>query len=248
MVITIMFLFTTWNVSKIQSIFHEDDVENFQLESGVKIPLHLDLINPLTDVKSIGFENLDTTHKKGRIHKGAALFLFDSTLPDSNARILLLKRGKDMLTCPSTWSVIGEHTFRDENPIETAKRGVLEELGSAFFDHMNDRGQIRNLTEYPVYYERDYGPSNGNRIDRQITYLWLVEMNLSSNDQTSRQEADALLQLDHEVADHSWKPLDQFEQWLMNDDAVAPKDFCHPTIVSLLRLGIERVKLLSSKL
>ncbi len=29
--------------------------------------------------------------------------------------------------------------------------------------------------------------------------------------------------------------------------AVAPKDFCHPTIVSLLRLGIERVKLLSSK-
>ena len=240
--IVVLLFFLIWNGSFIKDSNERNDIQVFQLQSGKDFPSHLDLINPQTDLKSMGFRGLDSAHRGGMIHKGAWIHLVDSSLSDDMARILTLKRGKDLVTCPNTWGLIGEHTYRDEPSIKTVRRAILEELGSTFLDHMDANGSILNLTEYPVYYERDYGASNGDRIDRQVTWLWLVEMNFDMKER-GRQEADNLLQLDDEVADHSWVPLDDFERWVKSDALL--KDFCHDTITSLLRLGIERMKILA---
>eukprot|EP01083_Nonionella_stella_P296065 1005889_1 len=232
------FIWNHWNTSIIKSSNEmENDIQVFELRSGKAHPSHLDQINPLTDLKSIGFQGLDSAHRDGMIHLGAWIHVIDSSL-SHDPRLLLLKRGEDLVTCPNSWGLVGEHAYRDEPPIETVRRALLEELGSQCLHHVDAHGSIRNLTEFPVYYERDYGANNGNRIDRQITYIWLVEMNLDSH-----QEADKMLELDHEVADHMWMSLDEYEQWVESDTSL--KDFCHETITSLIRLGIERLKILT---
>jgi hypothetical protein len=178
------------------------------------------------------------------IHCGAWIHVIDSSLSDDTAKILSLKRGEKLVTCPSSWGLLGEHTYRDEPAIETVRRAVLEELGSTYLDHLDAHGSIRNLTEYPVYYERDYGATNANRIDRQVTCLWLVEMNFHKPG-SRREQADELLQLDDEVAGHSWLKLDEFEIRVKSD--IELKSFCHDTILTLLMFGIERIKMLRTK-
>jgi len=32
------------------------------------------------------------------------------------------------------------------------------------------------MTDIPVHYERDYGMSNGGRINRQVTHRWFVQI------------------------------------------------------------------------
>ena len=132
-------------------------------------------------------------------------------------KVLILKREKHLITCPRTWSLVGEHTYRDEMPEETVKRAIREELGDDAFSYLQRHGRITQLTEFPIYYERDYGASNGYRIDRQLTYLWLVEMNAVDDEPPKESDADAdleildnLLQLDDEVAEHKWISLQEW--------------------------------------
>jgi len=243
---TIIFFFLILNALLVNNISttKQSDIQVFKLQRSKTYPKHLDPIDPSIDLKSIGFQSIDYTHRKGMIHVGSWIHIVDSRLSD-NPRILLLKRGKDLVTCPSTWGLIGEHAYRDESPLETARRGLKEELGSRFLDHIDNHGSIKNMTEFPVYYERNYGADNGGRIDRQATYLWLVEMNLERKDRAVEQTfaANDLLELDGEVAKHMWIQLFNFEQRLASP---TPEfDFCHDTIVSLLRLGLDRLKILA---
>ena len=237
----------------------KNDLQIFQFKSQ-PYPSHLDPVNPTTDVESTGFVNIDFAHCAGMVHNGNWIALVDSHLSPSNGmqrrehqqqhqqhqqrqpRILLLKRGKDMVTCPKSWGLVGEHAYRDEPPIETTRRAIREELGSTFSDLLDsDNASINTLTEHPVYYERHYGPKNGNRVDRQLTWLWLVEVDLEAEE---RNGADVSLHLDEEVADHKWVPLDELERWLEAD--VLLKDFCHDTIFSLLQLVLKRMKELAT--
>ena len=227
--------------------FNEDknDIQVFQLQSKVKMhPSHLDLINPDTEMKSTGFQGLDSAHRSGMFHSGAWIHVIDTSLADDVAKILLLKRGEKLVTCPNMWGLVGEHTYRDERSTETVRRAIFEELGDVYLHHLDAHGSMRNLTEYPVYYERDYGKPNGNRIDRQVTWVWLVEMNFNTTG-SGRQQAENLLQLDEEVADHAWLKLADFESRVKSD--VELNYFCHDTILSLLSMGIERIKMLRTK-
>jgi 8-oxo-dGTP pyrophosphatase MutT (NUDIX family) len=234
----------------------KNDIQTFQFKNQ-HYPSHLDPVNPTADVESTGFVNIDFAHRAGMVHNGNWIALVDSHLSSSNGkqrrehqqqlqqrqpRILLLKRGKDMVTCPNSWALVGEHAYRDEPPIETTRRAIREELGSTFSDLLDsDNASIGTLTEYPLYYERYYGPKNGNRVDRQLTWLWLVEVDLEAE---KRNGADVSLHLDDEVADHKWVPLDELERWLEAD--VLLKDFCHDTIFSLLQLVLKRMKVLAT--
>lgn len=221
------------------------DMEIFELArlSSSSYPAHLDPINPLIELKHSGFENIDRTHKNGLIHAGTWIHVVDSSLKGDDPKLLLVKRGENLVTCPGTWSLIGEHAFRNEAPLNTARRGIQEEVGQRALDYVDKHGSIRNMTDIPVYYERDYGASNGGRVDRQITYLWLVEMNLGKKNSGGRgEELNVLLDLDDEVADHKWISLSEFEDWVSRDKESSSKAFCHDTIISLISLGIDRLK------
>jgi len=233
------------------------DIQIFDFRSNSSLPAHLDEIDPSVELVSRGFRYLDNAHRLGRIHMGSWIYIVDSTLATassvSNPRILLLKRGPQLVTCPGMWSMVGEHTNRDEQPIETVRRAILEELGPQVLEHVITHGRIRNMTALPIYYERDYGAANEGRIDRQATYIWLVEMNLSAmmesrdnNYQTIAQiiDDDGFFQFDSEVAETKWLPINELEQWV-KEDADEKKFFCHETIISLMNLGLERLKVLS---
>ncbi len=206
---------------------------------------HLDLIDPSKSLKAGGYKSIDSTHREGLIHIGSWIAITDTSLNSDNPQILLLKRGEELVTCPNTWGLVGEHSFRNEEPIETVKRGIKEELGESFSELVNEYGHIQNMTAAPVYYERDYGSELENRIDRQVTYLWLVEMNMEHDGDDMITSPDGYLTLDEEVADHMWITLSDLERWV-NEDMMneEPVKFCHHTIVSLARLVIDRLKLM----
>jgi len=239
------------------------DIQIFDLRSNASLPVHLDEIDPTTELVSRGFQYLDTAHRLGRIHMGSWIYIVDSTLTttttmasssSSNPRILLLKRGLQLVTCPGMWGLVGEHTNRDEPQIETVRRAIMEELGPRVLEHVTTHGRIRNVTALPLYYERHYGEANGGRIDRQVTYVWLVEMNLGARkisrdgnyESTIDQiiEEDGFFEFDSEVAETKWLPIDELEQWV-KEDTDDKKFFCHETIISLTNLGLERLKVMS---
>ena len=116
-----------------------------------------------------------------------------------------------------------------ENSMEMVVRGLEEELGFVALGfeksdlpgawtvelHPNDNMKesvhvtIQNATKFSLYYIRNYGPRNDNRIDRQLTYLWIVMF--------PKRHKDTHLQLDNEVADHKWVSLDEVVGWLSED-------------------------------
>lgn len=241
-------------------IFPLPDVQIFDLRWNATPPIHMDAINPATELVSRDFQSLDTAHRLGLIHMGNWIYIVDSTLTPStrsNPRILLLKRGPQLVTCPGMWGLVGEHAYRDERPIKTVRRAILEELGPRVLDHVTTHGNIRNLTALPVYYERDYGNGNGGRIDRQVTYIWLVEMNLSAVGESQDRDSHSIIdqitnvgdnfffQFDSEVAETKWLPIHELERWV-KEDTDSRKFFCHETMISLMILGLERLKIMLS--
>lgn len=89
------------------------------------------------------------------------------------------------------------------------------------------RVTIQNITQYPLYYIRHYGPRNNNRIDSQLTFLWSVIVSTTTSSTTTtngdQQGVDTtnyiqqLISLDAEVADYKWMNLIQAIEWLAND-------------------------------
>ena len=67
---------------------------------------------------------IDITHRNGYLHTGHVLYVMDLS-----GRILFLQRSNDVVTCPGTWSLLGEHSVVGENDGESVVRGVEEELG-----------------------------------------------------------------------------------------------------------------------
>ena len=257
---------------------NENDIQYFDLKSKkMRMPSHLDHADPsVFEFKPRGYSTIDKVHREGRIHKGSWIYMvYNSPLNNNNGtnendfdldrkKLLILKRGEQLITCPGTWSLLGEHTYRDELPLETVRRGIREELGFPMLQYVEEHGKITNLTEYPIYYERHYGTSNEGRIDRQLTYLWLVELNVQtiSNANTVKDEIDEnlatiddMLQLDDEVADHKWISFQNFTNLVNSEKALDDYDedddyealveysfFCHPTIVSLTKVGLEQIR------
>jgi len=67
---------------------------------------------------------IDVTHRNGYLHVGNILYIMDLS-----GRMLFLQRSNDVVTCPGTWSLLGEHSVVGENDRESVVRGVEEELG-----------------------------------------------------------------------------------------------------------------------
>lgn len=225
-----------------------------------KEPKHLTPVNPDRLIPK-GAYTIDVAHRRGYLHSGHILYVMDAS-----GSILFLQRSKDLVTCPSTWSLLGEHGNAGESSIESVVRGLEEELGfvALDFDKSSFKGAltvelhstrrirdsvkvtISSVTEIPLYYIRHYGSRNGNRVDRQFTYLWLVKF--------PKRHEDLKIKFDDEVAAHKWVKLDDVGGWLtedarkhdrlfpspegVEDDGPDEGDFCHRTIRSLYEAGL----------
>ena len=246
----------------------------FPPQYATKLIPHLTPIDQSTIIPR-GSHPIDVAHRRGYLHTGHCIFIMDT-----NGLLLFLKRSSDVVTCPSTWSILGEHSTSNETPHDTVIRGMEEELGltqqridalrtnevgsrqidpifSADFQTTDTNiihVEIRNITQYPLYYIRHYGPRLDNRIDSQLTYLWLARL--------PKRHEEIEIRLDDEVADHKWISLDEFSDWIEDDakgdiesvgtlykdgykdDGPPSGDFCHPTIRSLYAKGLDNLKLM----
>jgi hypothetical protein len=84
---------------------------------------HLTPINPNILIEN-GRSHIDIVHRDARLHVGHVLFVMDG-----EGYVLFMKRSGDVVTCPNTWSVLGEHANDNEMPNDVAIRGIVEELG-----------------------------------------------------------------------------------------------------------------------
>ena len=217
----------------------ENDIQIFDFSPDGDIaeqPPHLTPIDPITSLRPVGFTSLDTAHRHGRIHAGSFVYVVDK-----DNKILLMRRGPDLVTCPLAWSMVGEHAYRDETKEETLMRGIKEELGAKTLKALVDSGSHTELSDLPLFYFRDYGPKLDGRIDRQVTHIWLAELGASAND------LEDILELYEEVYEYKWMPLDQAEKWV-NDEMAAVKEggkldtFCHDTMGSLMQVCFDRIR------
>lgn len=225
-------------------------------------PPHLTPMDPATLVPRAHPSPIDVAHRRGYVHVGHVMYVVDSS-----GKVLFLQRSKDVVTCPGTWSILGEHATVGETARETVVRGIEEELGfvglgfeesdaefsgswTAEFHPVRDRQEtlrvsIQNVTELPLFYVRHYGPYNEGRVDRQLTYLWSVLF--------PKGHDEIPWKLDDEVANHKWMGLDEVAEWLSDDKQSGKKlfastaddndgpdqgDFCHDTIRSLYEAGL----------
>lgn len=218
------FIFNSACVRKTNKTAHEELLAIYHFAPGIHEPAHLSHIMVAEQlVSNDTLVPIDDAHRQGLLHSGAWIAVLDS-----DGKSLVLTRGPHLVTCPNSYSLLGEHTLGSEQPLHTVRRGIKEELGSAMLKHI---GSIQELPDSPVYYFRDYGISNENRIDRQVTYLWLVEMDLPG--------ALLPLKMDDEVADSDWVDGDTLQSWFtegnrnMLNNGDTGRRICHVTILSL---------------
>lgn len=191
-------------------------------------PNFLDITDPTVwlDTQNPKMVGIDEAHRSGHVHFGVWIFIVDSS-----QKVLLLKRGPELVTCPNSWGLLGEHASYKENPIDDwhsiLHRAVKEEMGPNIFTQNDFVYREAALSKYPVYYIRDYGPVNDNRIDRQLT--WLLLLQIENKDGPT--EISPIIKFDDEVAANKWVDVYDIKKLDL--------DFCHSTINDLLTQGLD---------
>ena len=71
-----------------------------------------------------GLIPIDAAHRQGVPHRGVWLHV----LTEADGCLLLVHRSPQMVTCPASWSIIGEHNAGREEDSDCARRAVREEL------------------------------------------------------------------------------------------------------------------------
>ena len=175
---------------------------------------------------------LDTIHREALLHRGVWMMLVDT-----DDRMLVLKRGAQLVTCPNAWTLVGEHQKDRESSQETMLRGIQEELGSFLLGHIQ---RIHPLVpdDDPLLYYREYGPTNDNRVDNQLTHVAWIQLDLP---------ADSIeLDIDEEVAEYGWKSVEEIRGWFReaheNLEATGETGdlVCHETVLSLWEYMVGR--------
>ena len=109
---------------------------------------------------------LDLVHRQGRPHKGVWVFVVNAA-----GQMLLLRRSAHMMTCPNTWSIVGEHNQPGESYLQAGRRGVAEELGWSVEQVAR---MPLSLLGAPIFFEHSY--ANIARTDRQHSAYALLRL------------------------------------------------------------------------
>ncbi|KAI2511718.1 hypothetical protein MHU86_2612 [Fragilaria crotonensis] len=230
-VITILLIWVATSSLQVQ----QELIVTYDLSVGVAEPEHLTPINATADLTLRStLYSIDTAHRQGLIHVGTWIWI-----EDVDGKVLVLKRSPHLVTCPNSYSLVGEHAKGFEDPNETWRRAIREELGEAMLGRIKS---VKQLPDSPVYYFRDYGTLNSNRIDRQLTYLWWIKMDMVGSQLPIKPDA--------EIAYHDWIETRTLQQWFneahenfASTGSVGDR-LCHETIVTLWETvlkGVHRV-------
>lgn len=196
----------------------------YDFVEGFDEPEHLTQLNGTAHMRAHSIlYSIDSVHRQGLIHIGSWIWI-----EDIQGKVLVLKRSPTLVTCPNSYSLVGEHASRFEQPNATWLRAIREELGQAMLSHIKS---AQELPGSPIYYARDYGTKNSNRVDRQLTYLWWVKMDSAG--------AELPIKPDAEIALHEWIETKTLQGWLEEAHENLAKTtgvgsrLCHKTIVTL---------------
>lgn len=117
-----------------------------------------------------GPRSIDDIHTAGLHHRGSVVFAVDDA-----HRVLLLWRAHAAVTCPSSWSLVGEHVLTRESFVEAAVRGVADEvpfLGEVETRALGKAALVKNA------FRTRLGP----RTDRQWTRFFVATSSFFSVD------------------------------------------------------------------
>jgi hypothetical protein len=226
---TMLFIWVATTSLQVQ----QDRIVTYDLAVGVAEPEHLTPINATGDLSArSALSSIDEAHRQGLIHSGAWMWI-----EDVDGKVLVLKRSPHLVTCPNSYSLVGEHAQGFEVPYETWRRAIREELGEAMLGHIKS---VEHLQGSPVYYFRDYGIQNSNRIDRQLTYLWWIKMD--------KVGSQLPIKPDVEIAHHDWIDTRTLQDWLneahnnLSSTGSVGSRLCHETIVTLWETVLKGVR------
>lgn len=164
-----------------------------QLQSSIRLMEYIDLsVDGRINNNISSIVSIDTAHSNAMSHRGIWMLIVDE-----NEELLLLKRHTKAVTCPGTWSAAGEHTKYQEEFIDTAYRGMFEELGLRREQILS----IQQLTPTPLWLHVKYDNA-GHKSDVQWTSSFLVRVN--------RRDID---KFNTESSLSQWVPIRNFEQW-----------------------------------
>jgi len=184
----------------------------FSLRDGQSSEPHFLEEVPTNMLVPAGSYPVHKAHVLGLPHGGIWLLVLDN-----RSRVLCIRRQASLKTCPSKWSLLGEHQHESEDLDTLAQRAVDEELGLKMRSYTK---KIVPLSQSPLWYRRDY--ADGRR-DRQAMFLAAVLMNGTGESMP--------LAADDEIADLRWVSISDLTAWLQRESA----DWCHETTLSLLR-------------
>ncbi|CAJ1890209.1 unnamed protein product [Cylindrotheca closterium] len=197
---------------------------------------HLESVDVQAEISTLHKKKyipIDEIHKFGYIHTGAWMVVLDTNTTMQDAKILMLKRSAHVVTCPNYWSLLGEHSNRDEEPTDFAIRGMREEMGEQFYrQFLHTGGKIKPLLNHPIFFKRDYDTPDGKRMDRQINYIFTIEMN------TPSAVLEKLSKVDNDAAEVAWVTKHEIEQWLTETEN---EKFCHNATRALVRRIMEEL-------
>eukprot|EP00045_Choanoeca_perplexa_P015568 m.197791 g.197791 ORF g.197791 m.197791 type:complete len:308 (-) comp17026_c0_seq4:3622-4545(-) len=175
----------------------------------------------------VGANSIEKVHQLGLPHVGINLFVVRRLHgPSSQLQLLLLKRSRQSVTCPSTWSLLGEHSAPRENAAATAARGLREELG-VFSD--DDTMLMIATCLLDEEYENKRRSVGKHRVDKQLTHVAFYE-------QDTRQVIDFD---EEEISAIKWVTPSQLYEMTMAQ--ATSKDFCSESNAQLVRLGLLRM-------
>jgi len=136
---------------------------------------------------------IGAAHDRGLLHRGVWIGVLRG--PATEAELLLLQRSDRVVTCPTAWGLVGEHSAPSEAWESTVRRAVREELGVVDIASLGPLG-------VPVLFKSNYSRDGGlggrrdrTKLDLQVTALYWVRL---------AEGAETRLRFDAEVARWRW--------------------------------------------
>ena len=141
---------------------------------------------------------------------------------------MLVHRSPKMVTCPGSWSIVGEHHSGRETDEQAAVRGLREEL-PGLAPLLGTRIRLLPLRRVPRWFLFDYPPTpdGSRRYDRCLISEYVVHVSANASEALSLLRGGASAELEHESSRMEMVPIGQLVRRLKRH----PESFCAPELL-----------------